>query len=141
MLDSDDSLITTLVKTQIDSSRDTMAFFRKVHQINRMALEEIHLPHVVVVIGKWAAAGIGIWILWNLIRPTLGGHLGLGHSSGIRQFPSATPGPSQHHGIVRGTKFPRTATVPGPSRKQKSGLKVSKRQKPKSDPGPSLPRW
>jgi len=141
VLDPDDSLIASLVKTQIDSSRDTMAFFRKVHQINRMSLERIHLHPAVVLLGKWVVAGMGIWILWGLLRPALGAQLDLGHPAGTRHFPSTPPGPSPRNGIVRDTNFHRGATNSDPSRKGQSGLKVTKRTKPKSDPGPSLPRW
>lgn len=141
MLDNEDSLMASMVKVQIDSSRDTMAFFRKVHQINRFSLDRIPLPHAVVHIGTLVAIGIGIWVLWSLLRPIVGPLLGLGPAPGVpysqagRLNPISSLGVARKDGIASGSKTSRSPQV------GKSGLKVSKRPKPRKDSGPSLPRW
>jgi hypothetical protein len=141
LLDTDDSLITNLVKTQIDSSRDTLAFFRKVHQINRASLEQLHLPPLAIQLGKWAVVALGVWILWAFLRPVLGPHLGFGQEPGLRRIPPSRSIPTLRSSLSVDAKVGRGTRNASTSQMGKSGLKVAKRPRPKKDHGPSLPRW
>gem|GEM_PF-4980215 len=141
MLDNEDSLVASLVKVQIDSSRDTMAFFQKVHRINRLSLDQVSIPHWILHLSYWIAAAVGIWLVWTLLRPVVGPFLGLAPAVGVKYTPPGRPNPPAHVGIAKDSRVPGGNPTTSTPRMGKSGLVVSKRPKPKKGSGPSLPRW
>lgn len=143
MIEGNDSLVLSLSKPQIDSSRDAWPFFQKVHQLNRLNIEHFHIPGFVVQAGWLILAAITLRIAWVLLRPLVGPYLGLApdiHTSGTQTTASSGGYTSRSQRMVKAKSGGGTA-LPGTLRMGRSGLKVAKRPKKSRDPGPSLPRW
>ena len=140
MTESNDSLVLSLLKVQVDSSRDTMAFFQRVHKLNRLEIEHIQVPQALQFAGLVILAVIALRILWVFLHPVLGPYLGLA--------PTPAKKPSEYHVQSQtggGFSNPKHRAAPASKLRTpemgRSGLKVSKRPKPIKGSGGSLPRW
>jgi len=144
MINGSDSIVLSLAQPQIDSSRDAWPFFQKVHQLNRLNIEQLHLPDFVVRAGAWILVAIALRILWVFLRPVVGPYLGLSptlRSRRIQTTAASGGGFSVPNKRTVKAKSGGGTALPGVPRMDRSGLKVTKRPKPSRDHGPSLPRW